>query len=127
MAAALLSGCALGIQPDGSSPSESFQVARSYQTVFLRAENQAQECLRGASDFKVIAKVDPATQTGLVSVADPLTGVEVARTELKALDARNTQVTQTVWGRAPWDLGALHAMGESVRADVSMCIVYQVK
>ncbi len=124
-AAALLSGCALGIQPGGESPSISYTVPRSYQTVYLRAQNQADECLRGKKQYDVYAQVDPALQTGLVSVRGPIGGVEVARTEIKAIDARHTEVKHTVWGRSPWDQNALAAMRESVRMDTSVCVVYK--
>lgn len=124
-AAALLSGCALGIQPDGDSPSISYTVPRSYQTVYLRAQNQAAECLRGKKQYDVYAQVDPALQTGLVSVRGPMESIEVARTEIKAIDAKHTEVKHTVWGRSPWDRDALEAMRESIRVDTSVCVVYR--
>ncbi len=123
-AAVLLAGCSMGIQPDGDSPSVSYTVPRSYQTVFLRAQNQADECLRGKNQYTVRTQVDAAEQAGVVSVAGPL-DTEVARTELKAIDARTTQVTQTVWGRSPWDVRALNAMRESVLMDTSVCVAYK--
>lgn len=124
-AAALLSGCTIGIQPGGDSPSVSYAVPRSYQTVYLRAQNQADECLRGKKQYDVYAQVDPALQTAQVSVRGPLQGIEVARTEIKAIDAKNTQVTHTVWGRSPWDQNALNAMRESIRMDTSICVAYK--
>ncbi|MGP1615370.1 MAG: BPTD_2524 family lipoprotein [Pollutimonas bauzanensis] len=124
-AAGLLSGCALGIQPGGDSPSVSYTVPRSYQTVYLRAQNQADECLRGKKQYDVYAQVDPALQTGLVSVRGPMGSIEVARTEIKAIDARHTEVKHTVWGHSPWDRNALEAMRESIRMDTSICIVYK--
>lgn len=123
--AALLSGCAMGIQPGGDSPSVSYTVPRSYQTVYLRAQNQADECLRGKKQYDVYAQVDPALQTGLVSVRGPMHSIEVARTEIKAVDAKHTQVTHTVWGRSPWDQNALDAMRESIRIDTSVCVAYK--
>jgi len=123
--ATTLAGCAVGIQPDGSSPSVSYTVPRDYQTVYLRAQNQASECLRGQSSFEVRSEVDPVAQTGRVSVVDPLTDIEVARTSVKAQDARNTQVEQVVWGRGSWDLNALHAMRESIILDDSVCFAYK--
>jgi hypothetical protein len=123
--AMLLSGCAIGIQAGGDSPSVSYNVPRSYQIVFLRAQNQANECLRGKDAYSVDAQVDPVTQSGVVSVVAPLGRAVVARTELKATDAQHTQVTQTVWGHHPWDINALHAMHESIRLDTSVCFAYQ--
>lgn len=123
--AALLSGCAMGIQPGGESPSVSYTVPRSYQTVYLRAQNQADECLRGKKQYDVYAQVDPVMQTGTVSVRGPFSSIEVARTEIKAIDARHTEVKHTVWGRSPWDVSALNAMRQSIRMDTSMCIAYK--
>ncbi|NYT83237.1 hypothetical protein H0A70_17285 [Alcaligenaceae bacterium] len=122
--AVCLSGCAMGIQQGADSPTVSYTVPRSYQTVYLRVQNQADECLRGKGHYDVFAEVDPAMQTGLVAVRSPL-GVEVARTELKAIDARNTQVTHTVWGHSPWDGSALNAMRQSVMIDTSVCVAYK--
>jgi hypothetical protein len=122
--AAMLSGCALGIHPGDNSPSVSYTVPRSFQMVFLRAQNQAQECLRGKGEYKVHARVDPATRSGIVSVQGPLAN-EVARTDFKATDEKHTQVTQTVWGHSPWDANALDAMRESVRMDTSICFAYK--
>lgn len=115
----------MGIQPGGDSPSVSYTVPRSYQTVYLRAQNQADECLRGKKQYDVYAKVDPALETASVSVRGPMQSIEVARTEIKAVDARHTQVTQTVWGRSPWDRDALAAMRESIRMDTSVCVAYK--
>lgn len=123
--AALLSGCAMGIQADGSSPTVTYTVARGYQTVYARAQDQANQCLRGKNQYKVDAWLDPAAKSGEVSVYAPLGGAQVARTEFKALDAQHTQVVQTVWGYAPWDQSALQAMRESVRMDTSVCLVYR--
>lgn len=121
----LMSGCTMGIQPGGDSPSVSYTVPRSYQTVYLRAQNQADECLRGKKQYDVYAQVDPALQTASVSVRGPMQGIEVARTEIEAVDARHTRVTQTVWGRSPWDANALAAMRESIRMDTSVCVAYK--
>ena len=120
-----LAGCSLGIQPGGDSPSVSYTVPHNYQTVFLRAQNQAEECLRGKSQFTVQTKVDATEHSGVVSVIGPLGAGEVARTELKAVDAQHTQVTQTVWGHSPWDRNALDAMRESVTIDTSVCFAYK--
>ncbi|NYT61148.1 hypothetical protein H0A66_02240 [Alcaligenaceae bacterium] len=124
-AVALLSGCAMGIQPGGESPSVSYTVPRSYQTVYLRAQNQAGECLLGKKQYDVYAQVDPAMQTGQVLVRGPMQSVVVARTDIEAIDAKHTQVTHTVWGRSPWDLKALDAMRESIRMDTSICVAYK--
>jgi len=121
----LLGGCALGIQPGDDSPSVSYVVPRSYQIVFLRAQNQAQECLRGKGEYEVSSHVDPAIQAGTVAVHGPMGLGEVARTDLKAVDAKHTEVTHTVWGHGIWDLDALNAMRESVRLDTSVCVAYR--
>jgi hypothetical protein len=115
----------MGIQPGGDSPSVSYTVPRSYQVVYLRAQNQANECLRGKSQYMVHAEVDPELQSGVVSVRGPFGGAEVARTELKAADSKHTQVVQTVWGHAPWDQAALDAMRESIWLDTSVCFAYK--
>jgi|SRR5690554_1377220 hypothetical protein len=125
VATALLSGCIAGIQPGDESPTVSYTVPRSYQTVYLRAQNQADECLRGKKQYDVYAQVDPAMQSGSVAVRSPLGGLEVARTDIKAIDAQHTQVTHTVWGRSPWDTGALNAMRQSILMDTSVCVVYR--
>lgn len=124
-AAAMLSGCAMGIQPGGESPHVTYTVPRDYRTVVLRAQNQASECLRGKNQYDVYADVDPALGTAVVSVKGPISGFEVARTEIKSLDPRRTQVTQTVWGPKPWDAHALDAMRESIRLDTSVCAAYR--
>ncbi|HWK62826.1 MAG TPA: hypothetical protein VNT00_15495 [Eoetvoesiella sp.] len=121
----ILAGCALGIQPGDKSPSVSYTVPRNYQTVYLRAQNQATECLRGKSEYDVVGKVDPAMQSGSVEVREPLSGAVVARTTLKAVDAQHTQVTHTVWGHELWDARALAAMRESILMDSSVCTVYK--
>jgi hypothetical protein len=118
-----LAGCALGINKD--SPSVSYTVPRDYRTVFLRVQNQANECLRGKNEYTVQARVDPATQSGEIEVVGPLGGTVVARTELRATDAQHTHLTQTVWGRHPWDAQALDAMRQSVRMDMSVCFAYR--
>lgn len=125
MAVCLLSGCAIGIQPGDNSPSVSYTVPRDYRTVFLRAQNQANECLRGKDQYTVRAKVDPVTQSAQVDVVGPFGKSVVARTALRATDARHTHVVQTVWGYSPWDVNALHAMRESVRLDTSVCFAYK--
>jgi hypothetical protein len=125
LGATVLSGCVMGIKSGGDSPTVSYTVPRSYQTVYLRAQNQADECLRGKNQYEVYAQVDPVAQSGVVSVRGPLGDAEVARTELKALDAKTTQVVQTVWGHSPWDEDALKAMRESIRMDTSVCVTYK--
>lgn len=120
----LLSGCAVGIQP-GVSPSVSYSVARDYQTVYQRARDQAEQCLRGKNQFAVRASLNPDTRSGVVAVLNSFGSDAVARTELKAIDAQHTQVTQAIWGRTPWDKAALDAMQESVRMDTSVCFAYK--
>ncbi|MEO6984369.1 MAG: hypothetical protein ABI155_03405 [Paralcaligenes sp.] len=122
--AALLSGCAIGIQP-GQSPSDSYTVARDYQTVYKRAEDQADQCLRGKNAYSVQATLNQDARSGVVSVVAPLGAAVVARTELKAIDATHTQVSQIVWGYTPWDKNALDAMRESVRMDTTVCFAYK--
>lgn len=122
---ALLAGCSIGIKPGDDSPSVSYVIPRSYQMVFLRAQNQAQECLRGKGEFVVKAQVEPTTQSAVVAVRAPLGGNDMARTEIQATDERHTQVVQTVWGHGKWNLNALHAMEQSVRSDTSMCFAYK--
>lgn len=128
ISAIVLSGCALGVQPDGSSPSVTYTAPRPYQTVYLRVQSQAELCLRGDKDqYDVYAEVDPVSQTGSVSVRGPLSDLVVARTEIKAVDQANTQVTHTVWGVKPWDESALSAMRRSVMLDTSVCVAYQAE
>lgn len=122
----VLAACA-GIESDDDSPSITYTVPRSYQTVYLRAQNQADECLRGHKAYDVYAQVNPALQTGVVSVRGPLGDMEVARTELKALDPSHTEVTQQVWGHGPWNQEALEAMRQSVLMDMSLCTSYMRK
>jgi hypothetical protein len=120
-----LGGCAVGIHPGDDSPSVSYTATNSYQTVYLRVQNQAAECLRGNGGFAVVANVDPATQAGEVLVKEDITGAVMARTVLKAVDDRHTQITHTVSGHRPWDVNALHAMRESVLMDTSVCFAYK--
>ncbi|TAL91408.1 MAG: hypothetical protein EPN46_10135 [Candidimonas sp.] len=122
--AALLSGCAIGIQP-GQSPSVSYTVARDYQTVYRRAEDQADHCLRGKNAYTVQATLNRDARSGVVAVVAPLGAGIVARTELKAIDAKHTHVSQIVWGHTPWDRAALDAMRESVRLDTTVCFAYK--
>ena len=125
LSVSVLAGCALGIQSDGSSPTVSYTVPHSYQTVYMRAEHQARECQRGDSTPNVQSRIDPATGSGVVSVSDPIIGSEVARTTLEAIDARQTEVVQTVAGRGVWNHDALNAMEQSIRMDASVCFVYK--
>lgn len=120
-----LGGCALGIHSGDNSPSVSYTATNSYQTVYLRVQNQATECLTGDGGFSVVANVDPTTQSGEVLVTEDLTGAVMARTTLKAVDDRHTEVTHTVSGQRPWDVNALHAMRESVLLDTSICFAYK--
>lgn len=121
-----LSGCALGIHKGDDSPSVSYVVPRDYKTVFLRAQNQANECLRGDDkQYVVHARVDPVTSKGEIDVIGPMGNVLVARTKLQATDAKHTYVSQTVWGVKPWDINALNAMRESIRLDTSVCFAYR--
>ena len=56
----VLSGCAIGIKEGDTSPSITYTIPRHYQLVYLRAENQAIECLRGKQgNYDVHADVDP--------------------------------------------------------------------
>lgn len=123
LAAGLLSGCAMGIQQ--GSPSVSYTVARDYLTVYRRAEDQAQKCLRGQNAYSVRGRLDRTSRSGRVDVVAPLGGAVMARTQLQAVDAQHTRVTQSVWGRLVWDPKALDAMHESVRLDTSVCTVYR--
>lgn len=125
LATSLLAGCALGIQTDGSSPSVTYTVPYSYQVVYMRAAHQANECQYGNSEVKVQSRIDPAMNTGVVSVLDPITGVEMARTSLKAVDARHTEVVQIVSGRGSWNQDVLNAMQQTIRMDASVCHVYK--
>lgn len=125
LATSLLAGCALGIQTDGSSPSVTYTVPYSYQVVYMRAAHQANECQYGNSEAKVQSRIDPAMNTGVVSVVDPITGVEMARTSLKAVDARHTEVVQIVSGRGSWNQDVLNAMQQTIRMDASVCHVYK--
>lgn len=124
-AAIALSGCALGIQSNGNSPSITYSVPRNYQAVYLRAQNQAAECLTAKKQYDVYAQVDPALQTALVAVRSDFGNIEVARTEIKAIDDKSTQVKHVVSGRGPWDTSALEAMRQSIRMDTSVCVVYK--
>lgn len=121
----LMTGCAGGIKADGSSPSVTYTVPRSYQTVFLRLQNQADECLRAKNQYQVYANINPALESGSVSVKGPIGALEVARTDFKAIDKSHTQVTHTVWGIKPWDGSALQAMRQSVLMDSSVCVAYK--
>ncbi len=121
----MLSGCAVGVRPGGDSPSISYTVPRSYQTVYLRVQNQAGECLTGKNQYEVYAQVDPAMQAGTVTVRSPFLGGVVARSDIQAVDASHTRVTHTVWGRTPWDANALQAMRQSVLMDTSVCVAYK--
>jgi len=125
--AVLMTGCVGGISQNGDSPQVTYVVPRSYQTVYLRAQNQADECLRGSGGYDVYAKVDPNTQSGWVSVKGSLGSPEVARTDLQAVDKSHTRVTHTVWGHKPWDEQALQAMKRSVVLDTSVCVAYTYK
>ena len=125
LATSVLAGCALGIQADGSSPSVTYTVPYSYQVVYMRAAHQANECQYGNSEVKVHSRIDPAMNTGVVSVLDPISGAEMARTTLKAVDARHTEVVQIVAGRGSWNQDVLNAMQQSIRMDASVCHVYK--
>ena len=89
------------------------------------AGEQAEQCLRGKNQFAVRASLNPDTRSGVVAVLNPLGSDAVARTELKAIDAQHTQVTQAISGRTPWDKAALDAMQESVRMDTTVCFAYK--
>ena len=120
----ILSGCTTRLQPEDDSPTLSYEVPRSYQTVFLRAQNQAQECLRGQQQYTVQTDVNAEERSGVISVVSPVLENEVARTELKAVDDQHTAVKHVVWGRAPWGEDALYAMRKSVMMDTSVCVAY---
>lgn len=124
-AALLLAGCALGIRSDGSSPSVTYTVPHSYQVVYMRAQHQAKECQYGDSAYDVQGQIDATMLTGVVSVTDPILGIEMARTTLKSVDAQHTEVTQVVSGQGSWNHDVLNAMEQSVRMDASVCFVYK--
>lgn len=125
LAALLLAGCSMGIQPDGSSPSVTYTVPHSYQVVYMRVQHQANECQYGPSKYNVEGELDSTMRTAVVSVIDPIAGFTVARTTLRAIDAQNTELTQVVWGRGSWNQDVLNAMQQSVRMDASVCFVYK--
>lgn len=133
-----LAGCAIGIQD--SSPQVSYEVDKPYRTVYARALDQANECLRGdgtfngrqvnfdlrQSAFDVKDHLDAGAGQGEITVNDPLTGTVVARTSFRSLGANRTEVTQTVSGKGSWDGKTLHAMQQSILMDASVCTVYKV-
>lgn len=124
-AALLLAGCSMGIRSDGSSPSVTYTVPHSYQVVYMRVQHQANECQPGTGSYNVRGEIDSVMRTGVVSVADPILGIEVAHTNLKAIGDNHTEVTQVVSGSGSWNQDALNAMQQSVRMDVSVCFVYK--
>ena len=123
LAAGLLSGCAVGVNEN--SPTVSYTVPRDYLTVYHRAEDQAQKCLRGENAYSVRGRLDRASRSGSVDVVAPLDATVMARTQFQALDDGRTRVTQSVWGRLVWDRKALDAMRASVFMDTSMCTAYR--
>src|SRR5690606_26082349 len=83
LAMGLLGGSALGVRTDGGSTNVTYTVPHTYQVVYMRAAHQANECKYGTSAVKVRCSITPAMSTGVVSVVDPITGIEMARTSLK--------------------------------------------
>jgi len=102
-----------------------YTVPHSYQVVYMRAQHQANECQYGNSTYNVQSNIDSTMRTGVVSVTDPVLGIEVARTTLKSVDTQHTEVTQTVSGKGSWNQDVLNAMQQSVRMDASVCFVYK--
>ena len=142
LALSALAGCAVGIQDNGGSPQTSFEVNRNYQTVFARAVDQANACMRGdesgfdgrredrqmrGSAFEVSSSLNEAARSGEVLVTEPLSGAVMARTRFQAAGAGRTTVTQQVWGRGTWDAKTLTAMRRSIEMDASLCTVYEIK
>lgn len=109
-------------QPTGPA-SVSYQVPRNFQTVYLRVQHQAQECLAlaGNDSFDVMASLNPGMQSATVLVKHRETGAEAARTVVKAIDARQSDVSHWVEGSSRWNTTVLEAMRASVMRDASVC------
>ncbi|MBO9357541.1 hypothetical protein GG851_26395 [Bordetella petrii] len=123
VAAAGLAGCVGGIS-DGSALTESFTAQSDYRAVYKAARAQAERCLRGSGAYTVHGEVDDAARTALVRVEAPMSGNDVTRVRIAALDERQSKVDIAMWGRNLWNSDAVRAMREAIIYGVPSCVAF---
>ncbi len=120
----LFAGC-MGVS--STSPQQTFTVPVAYQDVYRYAVAQANMCLRGVDkQYPVRVGVDESARTAQVVVAGDF-GNRFAQVDIRAVDARTSEVTVMMAGVSEWDWRAVAAMREVVEFGVPTCHSYMPK
>lgn len=115
-----LGGCAFGISHDGTDPTQTFEVAGTYQEAYRRADAYPRHCLQ-LTDQIVTGNLYHDTKTGVVRVNSPASGKPLEVIDIKELTEGRSQVTITVWGVGVWDEGELQAARASIETGQNTC------
>lgn len=125
LAVAALSGCAVGLGPDGTSLSGDFDAPVGYRQAYQSALDQAKLCLLGSGAYHVQGGLDPAAHSGhLRVVANLVDSREMARVEVSSAGPDRSRVHVQMWGRSIWDAKAMRAMHDAVYFSSPSCSVY---
>ncbi|MEI2414792.1 hypothetical protein V8Z80_01265 [Orrella sp. JC864] len=124
-AAAMLAGCALGVDDGGRRNfEEAFQAPVGAQEALARAQAQMQQCLRGGNDNAVRVLPEQPGGGGRVEVFAPMTNRVLARTEIGEAGAGRAQVRITMLNVGLYDADSAAALRESIEFGVPTCRSY---
>lgn len=119
LAVVALSGCAVGIQPEGEYPSETFTAPVSFQEAYRRADAQPRECV---PNMTITGNLFTDNNTGIVRVTMPsYSGSDLVRVNLKQITNNNTEVTVTASDNGVFDKGQVIAMKQSILTGKTSC------
>jgi len=122
-----LSGCAsVGIEPGHQYPSENFTVPLSYQEVYKRADTAMRQCevtglIVKSLPVSVSGDLYTDKKTGILRVNTPRWGNDLERVEISAIDAENSSVKITVFGKYQWDKEGAEALRKSIETGNTVC------
>jgi hypothetical protein len=119
-----LVGCSLGISPGGDSPSADYTIDVNYQDAYKMAQAQAKQCLVGQDAYSVKADMDTVARKAVVRVRAPFTDNDIARVDIAAKSATQSDVRIAMWGRSVWNDQAIVAMRDAIRFGIPACTSY---
>jgi len=107
-----------------STPKDVYSVPVAYDVAMKSAQAQAEYCLRGVTQYPVIALLDSSAQTAQVKVVDTFVGSVWAQFDIVATGPQSSRVTGSVAGQNIWNYGALRAMHAAIEFGVPSCTDY---
>lgn len=119
-ATAALTGCAFGISQDGTGPTQTFEVAASYQEAYRLADGYPRHCVQ-IPDQIVTGNLYHDTKAGIVRVNSPASARPLEIIEVKQIAEGRSQVIITVWGVGIWDEGELQAARMTMETGKNTC------